>query len=141
MHSSLLPKTNMLLLAMWSALAAAVAALVSPTPWSFLAMGLVQGVCAGVLQLRALRESTASYLTTRTAMDVRRVLSSSRSGQLYLNIFWICMAVQFALAFYFLRGGVFIGLIASYSAFAFARELITLRGTFELHRLAMKRGA
>jgi hypothetical protein len=75
-------------------------------------------------------------LTTQTAMDVRRVLSSSRFGRLYLYAFWVSMVVLFALAFYLLRSRAFVGLLAGYSAFAFTRELLTLRGTFELRRLS-----
>jgi hypothetical protein len=116
--------------------AVVVASVASPTPWLFLGVGVALGACAGGIQLRSLRESSASLLTTQTAMDVRRVLSSSRTGQLYLNAFWGSMAVLFALAFYLLRGRAFVGVLAGYSAFAFARELLTLRGTFELHRLS-----
>lgn len=136
MHTTLQPKTNMRLLAIWGVVAVVVAFIASPIPWLFLGVGLALGVCAGIIQLRALRESSASLLTTQTAMDVRRVLSSSRSGRLYLYAFWFSMAVLFVLAFYLLRGRGFVGLLAGYSAFAFMRELLTLRGTFELRRLS-----
>ena len=122
----------------WSVVAIVVAFIASPTPWLFLAVGVALGVCAGIIQLRALRESSASLLTAQTAMDVRRVLSSSRFGRLYLYALWSSLAVLFALAFYLLRGRAFVGLLAGYSTFAFTRELLTLRGTFELHRLSIE---
>lgn len=136
MHTTLQPKTNMRLLAIWGVVAVVVAVVASPTPWPFLGVGVALGVCAGIIQLRALRESSASLLTARTAMDVRRVLSSSRSGRFCLYALWGSMAVIVALSFYLLRGRAFVGLFAGYSAFAFARELLTLLGTFELHRLS-----
>jgi hypothetical protein len=136
MHTSLQPKTNMKLLAIWGIVAVAVAFIASPTPWLLLGVGVALGVCAGIIQLRALRESSASLLSTQTLMDVRRVLSSSRSGRRYLYAFWVSMAVLFVLAFYLLRGRAFVGLLMGYSTFAFTRELLTLRGTFELQRLS-----
>ncbi len=141
MHTSLQPKTNAKLLAIWGVVAVAVAVVASPTPWPFLGSGLVLGACAGIIQLRALRESAAALVATQTAMEVRRVLSSSRSGRLYLYVFWFSVVALFALAFYFLRGRAFVGLLAGYSAFAFMRELLTLRGTFELHRLSLEQRA
>ena len=135
MHITLQPKTNVRLLIIWSAVAVVVALIASPVPWLFGGVGIALGLCAGIIQLGALRESSASLLATQTAMDVRRVLSSSRCGRLYLYVFWFSMFVLFVLAFYLLRGRAVIGLLAGYSAFAFTRELLTLRGTFELCRL------
>ena len=123
---------------MWGGLAIVVVFIASPTPWFFYAFGVALGVPAGIIQLRALRESSASLLTTESALDVRRVLSSSHAGRLYLYAFWSSMAVLSALAFCLLRGRAFVGLLAGYSAFAFMRELLTLRGTFELRRLSME---
>jgi hypothetical protein len=137
MHASLRPRTNMKLLVIWGVGAVAIAFVVSPPPWLFLGVGFALGACAGAVQLRSLRESSASLLSTRTAMDVRRVLSSSGTGRLYLYAFWGSMALMFGLAFYLLRERALAGLIAGYTAFAFARELLTLRGTFELRRLSM----
>src|ERR1035437_3928102 len=136
MHTSLQPKTNIKLLALWGIVGVVVAFIASPIPWLFLGLGVALGFCAGLIQLRALRESSASLLTTQTLMDVRRVLSASRSGRIYLYAFWVSMALLFVLAFYLLRGRAFVGLLAGYSAFAFTRELLTLRGTFELRRLS-----
>ena len=136
MHTSLQPKTNIKLMVIWGVVAVVVAFVATPTPWIFLGVGVALGICAGFIQLRSLRESSASLLTTQTAMDVRRVFSSSRTGRLYLYAFWVSMAVLFVLAFCLLGGRAPVGLLAGYSAFAFARELLTLRGTFELHRLS-----
>jgi len=134
MQSSLQPKTNAKLVVIWGLIAIGVAVIASPAPWFFLGGGLVLGACAGVIQLRALRESAVTLVTTRTAIEVRRVLWFSQSGRLYLYVFWFSMLVLFTLAFYLLKDRAIVGLFASYSAFAFMRELLTLRGAFELHR-------
>ena len=141
MHTSLQPKTNAKLLVIWGVVALIVAVVATPTPWLFIGGGLVLGAWAGIIQLRALRESAAALVATQTAMEVRRVLSSSRSGRLYLYAFWFSMVLLFALAFYFLRGRAVVGLLAGYSAFAFMRELLTLRGTLALHRFSQEQRA
>jgi len=139
MHASLQPKTNIHFLVSWTVVAVVVAVVGSPTPWLLMGGGGVRGLCAGVMQLRSLRESSASFLAAQTVMDVRSVLTSSRAGRLYLHSFWGSMAVLFALTFVLHRGCAFVGLLAGYSAFAFTREWVTLLGTFELHSLSTKR--
>ena len=46
MHTSLQPKTNMKLLALWGIVAGVVAFMASPTPWLFLGLGVALGFCA-----------------------------------------------------------------------------------------------
>ncbi len=129
---------NMRLLALWGVLAFAVAFLTSPTPWLFLGVGVALGGCAGIIQLRVLRATSAALLAAQTAMDVRRAFSSTRCGRLYLYVFWFSMAVLTFLAISLLRDRAMEGIVAGYSAFAFTRELLTLRGTFELRQLSME---
>jgi len=141
MHPSLKPKTNIRLIVVWALIAVSVAVISSPIPWLFLGLGVVLGTCADFIQLLALCESSRSLLVSETAMDVRRALSSSRWGRRYLYTLWFCVVLLFLLAFYFLRSRAVVGLFASYSAFAFMRELLTLRGTFELERLSTEQSA
>lgn len=75
-------------------------------------------------------------LTAKTLLDVRRVLSSSRTGRLYLYTFWLSVALLCALTISLHQKYEFVGFSVGYSAFAFTRELLTLRGTYELHRLS-----
>ena len=138
MHTTLQPKTNIKLLAIWGTITVVVVMVAFPVPWSMLVVGAALGACAGVIQLRSLRDSATLLLRAQTAMDVRRALSSSRTGRIYLYAFWGSMLILFAAAVYLLRDRAFVGLIASYSAFAFMRELVTLRGAYELHKISME---
>ena len=140
MHKSLSPETNARLLAIWAVVVLAVVFIASPIPWLFLGLGTVFGAIAGTIQLRALRETAASLLTTQTLMEVRRVFRSSRSGRLYLHVFWACMVVLFVLAFALLHGRAYVGLLAGQAALAFTRELLTQRGTVELQTLSIQKG-
>ena len=71
-------------------------------------------------------------------MDVRRALSASRWGRLYLWSFWVASIAFLGAAIYLLREQALLGFFGAYATFAFARELVTLRGTFELQRLQQK---
>lgn len=136
MHTSLSPKTNIRLIILWAIILIAVLLFASPTPWFFLVLGAGLGAGAGVLQLLAIRQASAPLLETVTMMDVRRALRSSRWGRLYLYAFWLSMILLFVLGFFLLHSRAAVGLIAGYSAFALIRELLTLRGTFELQLLS-----
>ena len=133
MHASLKPATNFILLAVWCAVVIAIITLLSPVPWLFIALGLPVGAWAGTLQLHALRETPAVFLKTRTMMDVRDALRSSSSGRLYGRVFWILMLFLLILAIWLQpRRQVSLGILAGYCSFSFARDLLSLRGVFEL---------
>ena len=139
MHTSLQPMTTVRLLALWGVLALVVGFIASPTPWLFLGVGVALGGCAGIIQLRAIREASAALLAAQTAMDVRRAFNSTRCGRLYLYVFWCSMVVLTFLAISLLRDRAIEGIVAGYSAFAFTRELLTLRGTIELRGLSTEK--
>jgi len=136
MHTSLSPKTNIRLIILWAVISTATFLFASPSPWFFFVSGAVLGAVTGLIQLLALRQASAPLLQTVTMMEVRRALRSSRWGRLYLWGFWLSMVLLFILAFFLLHSRAIIGLIAGYSAFALIRELLTLRGTFELQLLS-----
>jgi hypothetical protein len=140
MHTSLHPRTNIWLLVIWGVAAAAVTSFASPVPWPFLGFGSVIGVCLGILQLKALRASSSSFLKTRTAMEVRRAFGSSMWGRLYLWSFWVSSIALLGAAIFLLPEQAFVAFFGSYSAFAFARELLALRGIFELQKLSSEGG-
>jgi uncharacterized membrane protein (Fun14 family) len=129
-------KTNIRVIILWAVISVATFLFASPTPWFFFALGAVLGAVTGFIQLWAMRQASAQLMQAVTMMDVRRALRSSGWGTLYLWGFWLSMALLFVLAFFLLHSRAIIGLIAGYSAFALIRELLTLRGTFELQLLS-----
>jgi hypothetical protein len=138
MHTSLQPTTNMRFLVLWCAISVVASLVASPTPWLALVAGCVQGIFAGFLQLYALRETPALFLKTRRLMDVTDALNSSRYGRFYYYVFYSQVALQLILSLFPFRERalVTLSLLAGYSAFSFMRDLVSLRGTFELQRLS-----
>ena len=135
MHWTLRPRPNIWLAAGWVVIAAGIVAFVSPVPWIFVLAGFIAGACLGFLQLKALRASPESFAASRTAMEVRRALVSSRWGRLYVRFFWVASLALIGSAIALQPGNALIAFFAAYAPFAFARELMTLRGTYELQRL------
>ena len=137
MHRSLRPKTSMMLLAAWGAVCLIVAINPGGGDAMFFMVGAGLGLCGGIIQLAALRQASASLVKAQTMMDVRRALSSSRFGRLYLYMFWASMLLLIVLlAVRSLLGQVLLNWLAGYASFCFVRELLTLRGAFELERLS-----
>ena len=141
MHPSLQPKANKKLLLIWGLVASTVGFVASPVPRIFLAVGSALGVFAGVIQLRALRESASALLAAQTLIEVRRALKLSRNGRRYLFVFWTSMIVLLVMAFGLRGSHAPVALLAGYSAFAFMREALTLRGGIELQKISLKRTA
>ena len=139
MHSTLTPKTNAIMIGLWATTAGVLAVSTSPRPWILLAFGAALGLVAGGLQLAAMRKSSESLLTCRTALEVRAALSRSQVGKLYLYVFWGTGVLLFGSAFWLDREQLFVGWLVGYAAFAFARDCVTLRGTFELRQMAAHR--
>jgi len=103
-------------------------------PWILLGVGALLGAIAGLIQLRALRESANSLVAAASAMDVRRALTSTRAGRMYVYVFWSSTVLLLVLALVARGGGGLLGWIAGACAFKALREAITLPATFELER-------
>jgi hypothetical protein len=139
MHSSLLPKTNLRLIGLWAIAGMALAVFTTPVPWLLLAVGALLGTVSGIYQRQAMRASSAALRSANTSMEIRHVLKSSSPGRTYLFLLWISMLIVFGLAFWQYRDQVIVGWMAGYATYGFAREAITLRGTFELQAQEQQR--
>jgi hypothetical protein len=73
-------------------------------------------------------------------MDVRRAFSSSKWGRLYLWSFWAAGVALLCGAIFLAPEQAFPAFFGSYAALAFAREMLTLRGTRELQKLSAETG-
>ena len=136
MHTSLRPRSNIILIFIWAIIITAAIIIVRPIPWILLFVGVVLGACAGTIQLKAIRQASALLTKSETLLDVRRALISSKIGQIYIYVFWSSMTILIILSFILLRDRIFIGILFGYSAFASMRELLTLRGTIETQTIS-----
>ena len=135
MHASLTPKNNIRLIAIFAIIFALVVAFGSVPLLPYL-IGAAFGAIGGFLQLGAIRQSHAAFLSADSALAVRRALASSASGKIYLVLFWLGAIVFVAVSVILLRERFFLGWLAAYCCFVIVRDLIALSATFELQRRA-----
>jgi polyferredoxin len=135
MHASLTPKNNIRLIAI-SVIVLALVVVFSSVPFVPYLIGAAFGAAGGFLQLSAIRQSYARFLSADNALAVRRALASSASGKIYLVLFWVGAVVFVAVSIMLLRERFFFGWLAAYCCFVVVRDLIALPATYELERRA-----
>ncbi|QOV89918.1 hypothetical protein [Humisphaera borealis] len=106
-----------------------------PLLWTAFVLGGLVGLVAGVCQLRAMRDAAGVLIAANDALAVRRALQESRWGRAYLAVFWIGGVAIIGLAIFLFGPDLAPGLLAGYLAMAAVRDLVTLKGAFELARM------
>src|SRR5512144_3057378 len=101
MHKSLNVRTNQLLIVSWAAGVWAPALYTRGTVARSVVIGAACGIVAGLLQKTALHSSASAFAQAATALDVRRILSSSRSGKTAIYVGWMCAVVLVVVAISF----------------------------------------
>ena len=138
MHSSLKPKTNIVLLVVWAALAVVTGAALTPASMVILGVGAFLGCVAGLVQHRALKLAGPRLLKAKSLVEVRTALSFSLWGKSYLYLFWSSVAVLLVLGLWKFEKEITFVFLAGYSALAFMRELVTLPAVFSLRSLVAR---
>ncbi|WP_457352337.1 hypothetical protein [Roseateles sp. P5_D6] len=134
MHKSLTPRANLLLIAGWLAVTAVAIYLGWPEARYATMLTFCIGSFAGAAQAQALSLVAEELKQTESAMQVRKTLYATKGGRLSVLLLW---AVSVSALIWAFAMGVDKGLIlfvASYSAFALARELVALPAVFRLQR-------
>jgi hypothetical protein len=134
MHQSLQIKTNVLLTALWAVAAAGLALVVSPRPWSLVAIAAALGIAAGYIQGRSIQLSTGTFRSAGTLLEVRKALSSTPAGKLYTFLFWGVQALLATLALWQYGFSMLLAFLAAYSSFALCREAVSLPTIVALNR-------
>jgi hypothetical protein len=91
MHRSLTPAFNRKLMLAWASIVFAVMLWRASLP--AVAAGMLLGLILGVLQHRAVVQSSVQLLSSETALDVRRALTTNATGRLYIRLLWISFAL------------------------------------------------
>ncbi len=134
MHQSLQIKTNVLLAAGWGVAAAGLTLVVSPRPWALVAIAAALGIAAGYIQGRSIHLSTGAFRNAGTLLEVRKALSSTPGGKLYIFLFWCAQSLLAALALWQYGSNMLLAFLAAYSSFAVCREAVSLPAIVALNR-------
>jgi len=123
---------------LWGALAGFATFISAPHSFIVVIVGLIFGVLGGVMQWLAFAESKDKYLNASTMLEVRKELRETKWGKRYIPFLWLGNLVLVAFVIFLGEGNLFILTMAGYFSLMFARELITLKPTFELAKLSTR---
>lgn len=129
MHISLQPRTDIIAILVSGLFALSSGYIVISLDHSalwLLIVGAVAGCCAGYLQLVALRSAGQLLLRAQSALEIRRALQTSAWGKNYFRVFWACQLLFLVMSALLLQVLALLGLIAAYTMFCVARDLVTL---------------
>lgn len=139
-HTSLSVTTNLLLIPVWAAFAALFLFVVEPrAPLSIALAGVVLGVAGGIMQHLSFGQASAAFTAATTLIEVRKALTATTWGRRYIRFLYASNLLLITLAFLLIRQpllAIIFGYIAGYFSLMFAREIVTLRDTFQLQRLS-----
>jgi len=132
MHTSLTPRTNVLLLLLNGAVIGASFA-ISPSPLIIvLAPFALAGLLAGTLQSRAVATAPATFCAAESWAAVRKALLSSHHGRLSLGLLWCNGVAVLCLILFGGRLATMATVLSAYASFMFFRELATFRSVLAL---------
>lgn len=136
MRQSLTPRSNVLLLSMWT-LVLFGAGLVAWLGARWLACTtFFLGAVAGGLQTNALRESSAAFREASTAIQVRQAMTATSAGKLSIALLWVASAIAIIWALAGGLGNPLAVVFAGYASFALAREIFSFAAVKHLAQAA-----
>jgi hypothetical protein len=134
MHKSLKPSTNVLLIVGFLAVVIVGMAIpAAPSRLLVAGIGAALGLVAGLLQLRAIEEKKDLLLAADSALAVRSAMTASMAGRFAIYAVWFAIVLLFAIAFLQSEGLPF-RVLTGYAAFALLRDVVALKGCFDLQR-------
>jgi hypothetical protein len=101
MHKSLTVGANRTLILMYAAGIALLTLVTGNIVFTSCLIGAGFGIAAGLLQRRVLQTHADAFARTITAVDVRRVMTSSRAGTAAISMTWASGFVLLVLAMFF----------------------------------------
>ena len=130
-HSSLDFWSNVKILIIWGLFILVLVFINNFTGISLLIWGLLLGSIGGVMQYLGFLENRKSFHEAKTMKEVRNKLKNTKWGKAYLYYLWIANLTLVIIAF-IIRNNPFIDVLIGYFSLMFARELITLKPSYEL---------
>lgn len=124
-HRTLRRSTNLVLIVIWTIVAAALFLMYPEDAGVPMVAGAVIGLVTGLCQGLALASNPVAFFQAASAVDVRRQLTSSWFGKLSIAVLWLGAAVIGWLVWNLSRGYLLGTFAAGYVALMLVRELST----------------
>ena len=133
-HTSLSVTSNILAIVAYLAVVAALMIIARPIPIVFPILGAILGGVGGFLQHLGLKRDYNRFGAAGSALEIRRRLTETRAGKIYLYYFWGVVVFLVALTFALNQSPItaVAAFIVAYLTFAAVREMVTLRDVFAM---------
>ena len=96
--------------------------------------GLLFGSIGGVMQYLGFLEDKKSFLDAQTMLDVRDKFKKTKWGKIYIYYLWVANLILVIIAL-MIKNNPFIDVLIGYFSLMFARELITLKPSYDLEKI------
>ena len=133
-HGTLQPKTNIVLILVWVSFAIISSTRLKPLPIVLIATCAILGALGGVMQRLSLTEGRENFLNNQSMLEVRAQLKKTRWGKRYIYYLWSINFVILICAM--TSGNPLWAWLSGYFTMMSAREIVTLKSTFELAKLS-----
>lgn len=132
MHRSLTPAFNRKLMLAWASIVFAVMLWNWRASLPAVAAGMLLGLILGLLQHRAVVLSSVQLLSSETALDVRRALTTNATGRLYIRLLWISFALLLFATIQTAQQLPLVPYVGGLAAMWLVREGVTYRAALRL---------
>ena len=138
-HTSLSPRTNMLLICVWALVVVSGFVIVQPRlPFTVAIAGGLCGALAGAMQHLSIRQDPPGFVAASSLMGVRRALTSTVWGRRYIAWLYFSKVALILVAFVLLKSSLYrvlLGYLSAYCSLMLVREVVTLKDTFDVYAL------
>jgi hypothetical protein len=139
-HASLRPTFNILFIILWAVIAVFFLFIAKPhVPLTLAIVGAGLGALAGLMQHLSFAQATDKFIGSSSFLEVRRALKATPWGSRYISWLYFCKSTLIVIALVAIRGPFFqvvSGYLGAYFTLMFVRDLVTLRDTIVLNRIA-----
>jgi len=129
-HSSLDPRSNLIMIGACLLVAFGTAMVAHSVPELAWGLAVLFGVVAGGLQARSISLATDAFKSARTSIEVRRALMSNQPGRLAVLLQWVFGALLLAVAYF--GGNLIAAALGGYAIFMAVRDLVAFRAVISL---------
>lgn len=132
MHKSLKVRSNVIILVVFFVIAVIGYSSVQPFSVLFVIISCLFGTLLGITQSMSMRENPQIFLETKSAIDVRRAITSTKVGKFYVVFLWGSLFFIYAIS---QKMGIGDGFVAGAATIMFTRDMITLPALIELNKM------
>ncbi len=133
-HATLQPKTNIILIVIYIIISIFLFSSSKAYPYLLVAIAILFGAIGGIMQVLSFKEGKEKFSSASTALDIRRIMMSTKWGKIYIYFLWTGNIILLVAAL-ILKSNPLLDFLSAFIMLMLVRELITLKITFDLRNI------